>query len=500
MEDYKAFTLLLKINGFTGICNFYLISDIYKGTFIMPRKGYIQDNINQFSVFSRLFDFVLIPFIFYICLRLMGISYNDLYISVCLLSLAVYVLFSENIQLYRHWPSNTLLLQSIYTLLSWIMAICAVSVFFFFTKTGADVSRLLIGFWFLITGFTLITWRFLFKIVLLYLRKSLIETQRVAIIGLTESGIALAKELIKHPECGYTLSSFFDDRESVRLPSPFSNKLGGKVEVGVKLAQIGKFDVVYIALPIIAENRIDDILHLLGNTTVDVRILPNALAYSLLDAKRTSIGEVNALSINESPLTGSISFVKRLEDIIGSLIILTLISIPMIIIALLIKLDSPGAIFFKQKRYGLDGKAINVWKFRTMNVCENGAVVKQASKNDARVTRLGRLLRCTSLDELPQFINVLQGSMSIVGPRPHAVAHNEQYRTVIDFYMFRHKVKPGITGWAQINGWRGETDTLIKMEKRIEYDLEYIRNWTFLFDIKIILLTIIHGFTDKNAL
>jgi putative colanic acid biosynthesis UDP-glucose lipid carrier transferase len=466
----------------------------------MPRKGFIQDNINQFSVFSRVFDLILIQLIFYVCLWFMEASYNDLYLIVSLISIVAYALFSENIQLYRFWPSNTLLLQSIYTLISWIMAICAVSVFLFFTKTGANVSRLLIGFWLLITGFTLITWRLLFRIVLFYLHKSIIETQRVAIIGLTDSGIALAKELINHPECGYKLRSFFDDRESDRLPILFSNKLDGKVDVGINLAKEGKFDVVYIALPMIAENRIDDILHLLGNTTVDVRILPNALAYSLLDAKRTSIGEVNALSINESPLTGSVSFVKRLEDIIGSLAILSLISIPMLIIALFIKLDSPGKIIFKQKRYGLDGKAFNVWKFRTMNVSENGSVVKQACKNDPRVTRLGNMLRRTSLDELPQFFNVLKGTMSIVGPRPHAAAHNEEYRTAVDFYMFRHKVKPGITGWAQINGWRGETDTLIKMEKRVQYDLEYIRNWTFLFDMKIILLTVILGFTDKNAL
>ncbi|MFB1340553.1 exopolysaccharide biosynthesis polyprenyl glycosylphosphotransferase, partial [Escherichia coli] len=171
----------------------------------------------------------------------------------------------------------------------------------------------------------------------------------------------------------------------------------------------------------------------------------------------------------------------------------------LLIIACLIKLTSPGPIIFKQTRYGMDGKPIKVWKFRSMSVMENDNKVIQATKNDIRITKIGRLLRRTSLDELPQFFNVLFGGMSIVGPRPHAVAHNEQYRNLIEGYMLRHKVKPGITGWAQINGWRGETDTLEKMEKRVEFDLEYIREWSIWLDLKIIFLTIFKGFINKSA-
>jgi putative colanic acid biosynthesis UDP-glucose lipid carrier transferase len=178
---------------------------------------------------------------------------------------------------------------------------------------------------------------------------------------------------------------------------------------------------------------------------------------------------------------------------------MTFIAIPMLVIAAAVKITSPGPVIFKQIRYGLDGKAIKVWKFRSMSTMDNGSSVKQATKNDARITPLGAFLRRTSLDELPQFINVLQGQMSIVGPRPHAVAHNEEYRKLIKGYMLRHKVKPGITGWAQINGWRGETDTLDKMEKRVEYDLAYIRNWTVWLDVKIVFLTVFKGFINKNA-
>jgi putative colanic acid biosynthesis UDP-glucose lipid carrier transferase len=188
-----------------------------------------------------------------------------------------------------------------------------------------------------------------------------------------------------------------------------------------------------------------------------------------------------------------------MEDIILSLFILLLISPLLIIISLAVKITSPGPVIFRQTRYGMDGKPIKVWKFRSMVVMENDTEVKQATKDDVRVTAVGKFLRRTSLDELPQFFNVLFGEMSIVGPRPHAVSHNEQYRSLIEGYMLRHKVKPGITGWAQINGWRGETDTLDKMEKRIEFDLEYIRSWSVWLDLKIIIMTIFKGFVNKSA-
>lgn len=191
--------------------------------------------------------------------------------------------------------------------------------------------------------------------------------------------------------------------------------------------------------------------------------------------------------------------VKRLEDITLSLLILGLIALPMLLISAMIKLTSPGPVFFRQKRYGIDGRSIEVWKFRSMHVMENGADVVQATRGDARITPVGAFLRKTSLDELPQFINVLLGDMSIVGPRPHAVAHNEHYRGQINSYMLRHKVKPGITGWAQINGWRGETDTLDKMQKRVEHDLAYIHNWSLWLDLKIVFLTVFKGFVHKNA-
>jgi putative colanic acid biosynthesis UDP-glucose lipid carrier transferase len=182
-----------------------------------------------------------------------------------------------------------------------------------------------------------------------------------------------------------------------------------------------------------------------------------------------------------------------------SCLILVLIAPLLLAVALGVKLSSPGPVIFKQRRNGLDGEEIEVYKFRSMRVMDNGSVVKQATKDDPRITPFGAFIRRTSLDELPQFVNVLQGRMSIVGPRPHAVAHNQQYRELIKAYMVRHKVKPGITGWAQVNGLRGETDTLDKMRQRVEYDLEYLRNWSLALDLQIIVRTARLMLFDRNA-
>ncbi|HEC73604.1 MAG TPA: undecaprenyl-phosphate glucose phosphotransferase, partial [Methylophaga aminisulfidivorans] len=254
-----------------------------------------------------------------------------------------------------------------------------------------------------------------------------------------------------------------------------------------------------ITLAMSAEHRIRRITELLANSTASVYLVPDLFTFNLLNSRWVDYQGITAVSVYETPFAGVDSLLKRVEDIVLSLLILMLIAIPMIFIAIGVKLSSKGPVFFKQSRYGVDGEKIRVWKFRTMTVTEDGAEVKQAQKNDSRITPFGSFLRRTSLDELPQFLNSLSGSMSIVGPRPHAVAHNEQYREQIQGYMLRHKVKPGITGLAQINGFRGETDTLDKMQGRVHYDLKYIQSWSLLLDLEIIFLTIFKGFSGKNA-
>ncbi|MBI5138128.1 MAG: undecaprenyl-phosphate glucose phosphotransferase [Nitrospirae bacterium] len=248
-----------------------------------------------------------------------------------------------------------------------------------------------------------------------------------------------------------------------------------------------------------AEERIRELTNSLTDATASVYLVPDIFAFELMNARAQEIDGMPVISLCDTPFSGLDGYLKRIEDIVLSLVIMALLLPLTLTIALGAKLTSRGPVLFKQRRYGLDGRQIKVYKFRTMTVCEDGGEITQATHGDARITRFGAFLRRTSLDELPQFYNVLQGRMSIVGPRPHAVAHNEQYRRLIKGYMWRHKVRPGITGLAQVAGYRGETETLDKMEKRVEYDLNYIRNWSLFLDLKIIALTVVRGFTHKNA-
>jgi putative colanic acid biosynthesis UDP-glucose lipid carrier transferase len=248
-----------------------------------------------------------------------------------------------------------------------------------------------------------------------------------------------------------------------------------------------------------SQQRTLNILDDLRDTTASIYFVPDLFVTDIIQGRLDHICNMPIVSVCETPFTGVYGVCKRASDIVISLLILLMISPILIIIAIAVKTTSPGPIIFKQRRYGLDGDEILVYKFRSMSVCEDGGNVQQAKKNDSRVTKVGGFLRKSSLDELPQFINVLQGRMSIVGPRPHAVSHNEIYRKLINGYMVRHKAKPGITGWAQVNGLRGETETLDKMQARIEYDLDYLRNWSLGLDLKIIFMTVGVVFKDQYA-
>ncbi len=328
-----------------------------------------------------------------------------------------------------------------------------------------------------------------------------VATRTVHIVGATKMGALIAQRIMDDPSSGLRVQGYFDDRDVERLhPMPVS--LGepmGKLDELLAIARKGQVDVVYIALPLRAESRISEIVRRLADSTASVYVVADFLVFDLVHAQWSNVQGLPVVSVFESPFYGVNGWLKRFEDIVLGCLILLLISPAMALIALGVKLSSAGPVFFRQRRYGLNGEEIRVLKFRTMTVLEDGPDVKQAVKGDQRITRFGAFLRRTSLDELPQFINVMSGEMSIVGPRPHAVAHNEMYRRMIHGYMLRHKVKPGITGWAQVNGWRGETDTLEKMEQRINHDLHYIQNWGLLFDIKIIVKTVFGAGTRQNA-
>jgi putative colanic acid biosynthesis UDP-glucose lipid carrier transferase len=324
--------------------------------------------------------------------------------------------------------------------------------------------------------------------------------QKTAVIaGANDLGRKLADRLRADPMLGIRFAGYFDDRGADRLRDvPAQENLGG---IGglADYCRSSRVDVIYIALPMASQPRIVKLLEELRDTTASIYFVPDIFVFDLIQARVDSIGGLPVLAVCESPFYGINGVVKTLSDFVLAALIVVMISPLLLAIAIGVKRSSPGPILFKQRRYGVDGRKIVVYKFRSMTVAEDGDVVKQATRNDSRVTRLGAFLRRTSLDELPQFINVLQGRMSIVGPRPHAIAHNEIYRKLISGYMIRHKVKPGITGLAQVNGLRGETDTVDKMQGRVEYDLAYLRNWSLLLDLQIILKTVAVVVKDKHA-
>ncbi len=325
--------------------------------------------------------------------------------------------------------------------------------------------------------------------------------QRSAVIaGMGATGIRLADGFRDDLFLGTRLIGFFDDRSRSRLDVAGTGQtLLGGLESLAAFVKENRIDLIYITLPMASQPRILNLLDDLRDTTVSIYFAPDIFVTDLIQGRMDEVAGTPVVAVCESPFSGVSGLVKRGSDVALSLLILLLIAPLLLAIAVGVKLSSPGPVLFRQRRYGLDGKEIVVYKFRSMTVCEDGGAIAQATRNDARITRLGAFLRRTSLDELPQFINVLQGRMSIVGPRPHAVAHNETYRKVVKSYMVRHKVKPGITGWAQVNGYRGETETVDKMQKRIEYDLEYLRHWSLALDLWIVAKTVLVVLRDRHA-
>jgi len=314
--------------------------------------------------------------------------------------------------------------------------------------------------------------------------------QSVVVAGMNPQGLELARGLATDVYTNAHLLGFFDDRAKERLEPGSKYSVLGKLPDLAAYIKTHRVDVLYLSLPMASQTRILALLDALRDTTVSIYFVPDTFVTDLIQGRTDSVGGVSVVAVCETPLIGINRIVKRLTDIVLSTIILALIAPLLLVIALGIRYTSPGPAIFKQRRYGLDGSEIIVYKFRSMVTMDDGGAIQQAQKADPRVTPFGAFLRKNSLDELPQFFNVLQGRMSIVGPRPHAVAHNEMYRKLIKGYMVRHKVPPGISGWAQVNGCRGETETLEKMKARIDCDLEYLRNWSLRLDLYIIAKTV----------
>ncbi|MEZ5658996.1 MAG: undecaprenyl-phosphate glucose phosphotransferase [Burkholderiaceae bacterium] len=330
--------------------------------------------------------------------------------------------------------------------------------------------------------------------------RALRSPQNAVIIGANELGRTLARSLQSDPYANIRISAFFDDREIERLGNDLEAPISGHIGRVAEFVRANRVDQIYIALPMASQPRILRLLDDLRDTTASIYFVPDIFLYDLIQARVDTVVGLPVVAVCETPFHGTPGMLKRISDLLIASLAVLLTAPLMLALALAIKITMPGPVLFRQRRYGLDGREISVWKFRSMKVTEDGDQVRQATRDDDRITPLGSFMRRTSLDELPQFFNVLSGQMSVVGPRPHAVVHNETYRKLIKGYMIRHKVKPGITGWAQVNGARGETETVEKMERRINYDLEYLRNWSLRLDLIIIVRTVFQAFgRDPNA-
>ena len=447
---------------------------------------------NLHSNIQKLIDILIIVSVFYTVhlLREITFSTNEFYLII--ITLVSYSLIASLQGLYSIGSLGYFLVGTKNLILVWLSVCFLITLVLFASKQAESFSRLIIISWMITVPIMLVVSR---RLMALLRMNSTANKVNIAVVG----NNATSDNFLKHLQALqwpwlklYGVYDFAPNPLAVKTQTQPINDL-------IAAVKAGHINAVYIALPLLGESKIEQLLIDLADTTVSAYIIPDLFVSNIMKSNWTNFAGLSVVSVYAAPFQGLSGLIKRLLDIVLSTLILVIIWPLMLIIALAIKLTSKGPVLFKQRRYGLDGNVISVWKFRSMSVCEDGPQLAQAQKNDVRITPLGKYLRKTSLDELPQFFNVLQGSLSVVGPRPHANAHNEDYRKRIIGYMLRHKVKPGITGLAQVNGWRGETDTLVKMEKRVEYDLEYIQNWSVGLDLKIVFLTILHGFYDKNA-
>lgn len=399
---------------------------------------------------------------------------------------------------YQAWRHGRMKSYVVCVIAGWCVTAILLSVLGSVSGLGGHFDSNMLLTWYVVTPLLLLSGHTLVRMLGGDLRRG-IEPRSVVIVGANDVSVKFANRLEAYPNLFMQVCGYFDDRTEARRPANMRHQILGSMNDIAAYVREHKTKMIFISQPISAQPRIRKLIDELQDTTASVYFLPDIYVFDLMQARFDNVGGMPVIAICETPFTGINSWIKRISDVVLAAAIQTMLLPIMLVIALAVKLSSPGPIIFRQRRYGLYGEEIIVYKFRSMTVTDDGAKVVQATKGDARVTKVGAFLRRTSLDELPQFLNVLQGRMSIVGPRPHAVAHNEQYRKLIKGYMLRHKVKPGITGWAQVNGLRGETETLDKMEARVRFDLDYLRNWSLWLDLKIIVRTVLVVLKRDNA-
>ena len=426
-----------------------------------------------------------------------GGLHPDLHVTVALVGAAILQFLASVSEFYRSITERTNSKHITRIVLIWLITCALVLLWGFVVGETDKFARSVIGLWFALTPMVLIAWHLMIRMAVASIRAN--SASDVVVFGAGEVGEKFAREVRQSPWLGYKIAGFFDDKIAQGETVAGMPVLGSIAE-GIELAKKSQWRKAYIALPLKAQDKIEEIIDQLADSAVDIELIPDIFGFELINAKISQIGSLPVIALQASPISGYNAALKRLMDIVVSAAILAITSPLLLTIALAIKIENPNLpIIFKQRRCGLNGKEVIVWKFRTMTVLEDGDRVEQAKQNDTRTTKLGKFLRRLSLDELPQLFNVISGSMSLVGPRPHAITHAKNFRRVAPTYMRRHLVKPGITGWMQINGMRGEVDSDSIIHKRAELDLYYVQNWSLWLDIKIIALTALREFSNKRA-
>lgn len=384
-------------------------------------------------------------------------------------------------------------------LIRWCLLVVIIVCIGYATHSLAMLPTALLLAWALITPLLLFAAAMLMHQMMRRIVMTASAHRRVIIAGYNEASLELYRRLQSNPVLRLDVEGFFDDRGADRLDMSQGTRLIGRLSAIAEHVKQHQTDVIFIALPMRHVKRVLDLLDELRDTTASIYYVPDIFVFDLIQARSGELNGIPVVALCETPFQGYRGVTKRLFDVCLSASALLIASPIFLLVALAVRLSSPGPVIFRQRRYGLDGQEIIVYKFRTMSVTEDGTEIRQASRLDSRVTRVGAILRRTSIDELPQLVNVLQGRMSLVGPRPHAVAHNEMYRKLIKGYMVRHKVLPGITGLAQVSGCRGETSSVEAMEARVKYDIDYLRHWSLTLDLKILLLTAVKIVWDDSA-
>jgi len=413
-------------------------------------------------------------------------------------SALAFLLFPQ-LELYGSWRGRSKPDMFLRLGASWGLVLLIGLFFSFLIHHVGNVSRLWMFYWYASGLSFLVLYRAAVFFVLHYMRMKGLNNKRVVIVGYGSTGQEMHRRALQQDWTGYDVKAVHaDPADMEKISDPSIVHIHSLQEIHDFVVK-NYIHEVWVTLPLMASPQLQKLQYLLRNTFVDIRWVPDILGLQMLSNKMGNVPGFPIVDLKQPIPSAPHGVAEGICDRIFAVVALILLLPLFIVIAVSIKATSPGPVFFKQPRLGLNGKKFNVYKFRTMKVHQEHGTVTQATKDDPRITPIGGFLRRTSLDELPQFINVLFGDMSVVGPRPHALQHNEIYKDLLETYMLRHRVKPGITGWAQIHGHRGETDTVDKMAARVRFDLHYIQNWSLWMDIRIILWTAFKGWTGKNA-